>query len=224
MLRTHRILTPSLTVALAAISLLGCSSKSPESKERAFWRWFEANEARLFDFERDPERVFGELENELHKIHPDLTFEFGPKGSSSRQLVISANGIKEVFPSVIALCDNAPVLPRWVITKFRPRRRFQNPITFKGLRVSPDDVQFTMEHDGKKAGITLFMAGYEPTQREMYAGVGLLMLEHTLGEFDFGTKVGFIEFKAYSEPSSLPKQPVSVLQETFDRLMLSNSQ
>jgi hypothetical protein len=204
------------------VLLMNCSQPQ-NSPESAFWRWFQANEARVFDFEKDREKVFDELQAQLHRVHPNLTFEFGPKRGGKREFVISADGNKVAFPAVIALADAAPALPRWDIRRFRPRRGYQGPITLNGLQVSPEQVQFTIEPDGEKAGITLFIEGYTPTEHERYAGAGYLILDQALGEYDVETKVGFIEFKAASAESKLLKQPISGLTQSFDRWVTSVS-
>lgn len=207
-----------LLTFVVTIVLSSCS-QTQVSREAAFWRWFEANESRLFDFEKDQERVFDELQAQLHRIEPRLAFEFGPKRDGKREFVISADGIRDAFPAVVALADAAPPLPRWKITKFRPRRDFQTPITLNGLKISPEQVEFTIEPDGDKAGLTLFIDGYNPTAREKYAGVIYLMLDHALGEYDVETKVGFIEFKSRSAPSTMAKEPFSALPQSFDRFI-----
>lgn len=38
-------------------------------------RWFQANSARLFAFERDQETMFTDLTIELRRVHKNLTFE-----------------------------------------------------------------------------------------------------------------------------------------------------
>ena len=81
--------------------------------EQEFWRWFEKNDASLFDFEKDQKAVFDRLTTAMHRVHPSLTFEFGPKQGDSREFVISADGIKDAFPKVISLHAAAPKLPRW---------------------------------------------------------------------------------------------------------------
>lgn len=198
-------------------------ARNQDSKEATFWRWFQANETRLFDFEKDQERVFDELQMQLHRIQPDLTFEFGPKQEGKREFVISANGIKEAFPAVVGLANAAPPLPRWKITKFRPRRGFQSPVTLNGLRISPEQLTFTIEPDGDKAGITLFIEGYTAGEHEKYAGVVYLMLDETLGEYDVETKVGFIELKSNAAASNSARQPFSVLAPAFDKFVKSIS-
>ena len=211
-------MSQALVMTILTLSLMGWS-KRQESKEAIFWHWFQANESRLFDFEKDREKIFDELGTQLHRIRPELTFEFGPQRDGKREFVISADGIKDAFPAVIALADAAPPLPRWKITKFRPRRGFQSPVTLNGFRIAPDQLRFTIEPDGDKMGITLFIDGYNPTAREKYASVVYLILDQTLGEYDVETKVGFIELKSNSAQSKLAKQPFSLLAQGFDRLL-----
>jgi hypothetical protein len=212
---------PMTQVFATALAIIGVMSFSPQqdSKEAAFWRWFRANESRLFDFEKDRERVFDELQGQLHAVQSDLTFEFGPKQDGKREFVISADGIRKAFPAVVSLADAVPMLPRWKITKFRPRRNFQSPVTLNGLSISPEQVKFTMERDGDRVGITLFIEGYNPAEHLKYASVVYLMLDQALGEYDVETKVGFIEFRSNAVPSKLTKQVLSELVPSFDRLI-----
>jgi hypothetical protein len=211
-------MTQALIVSFATLLILNCSQRQ-NSRESVFWQWFEANDARIFDFEKDRDRIFDELQEQLHRVHPDLTFEFGPKQDGKREFVISADGIKEAFPAVSALANAAPVLPRWKITKFRPRRDFQSPITLNGLTISPQQVQFTIEPDGEKVAITTFIEGYTPAERLRYGSVIYLMLDQALGEYDVETKVGAIEFKDKSAESKLVKQPLSALPQTLDGMI-----
>lgn len=210
------------TIILSLVLLMVTTCSAQKSPEQLFWRWFQSNELRLFDFEKDQDRVFDELRTQLDRVRPGLMFEFGPKEGGTRDFVISADGIKDVFPAVIALADAAPALPRWKIIKFRPRRS-QTPMTLDGLKISPEQIEFTIEVQGAKAGITLFIEGYEETEQERYAGVVFLMLDQSLGEYDVETKVGFLEFKSRSAKSKLTKQPFSALPQSFDSFLRSDS-
>lgn len=185
------------------------------SRESKFWRWFQTNETKLFDFERDQERVFDELQSQLHKVNAGLTFEFGPKENGMREFVISADGIKDVFPSVIALADAAPRLQRWKVIKFRPRRGL-GPVGLNGINLSPDQIDFTMQPDADKVGLTLFIDGYTKEQHEQYAGVAFLLLDHALGEYDVETQIGGIDLLPRTAKTAAPKQPFSALVKAFD--------
>jgi hypothetical protein len=195
------------------------TSCAQSSKEEIFWKWFQTNESRLFEFEEDQERIFDDLQHELQKVHPNLTFEFGPKDDGKREFVISADGITDAFPSVIVLADKAPPLRRWTIFKFRQRRGTRSYIEFEGTRVRSDDVKFTIEPDGNKAGITLFMEGYGQGRDRQFAGIGFLFLDQCLGEYDVETKVGFVEFRPASGQTDLAKRPLSELSEAFDEFV-----
>src|SRR5438128_2325080 len=89
-----------------------------------FWNWFVRQEE-LFTFDPDNEtereKLFDRLAIELQKIHPNLTFEFGPN-EPRREFIISADGIKRAFPAVASLVEAAPPLDRWQVIAFRPRR------------------------------------------------------------------------------------------------------
>jgi hypothetical protein len=74
----------ALVFLLLVTALAFFSKRSRESSEQAFWKWFQGNEAMLFDFEKDQERVFDRLASEIHKVDPALTFEFGPKQDGRR--------------------------------------------------------------------------------------------------------------------------------------------
>src|SRR2546430_2554116 len=104
-----RFLLPFLIMGLFNIPLL-----AGENKEALFWRWFQKNDDRLFAFEKDRDKIFGELTTAINKVQRNLTFEFGPvRQDGRREFVISAGGIKTAFPAVDALHAAAPKLKRW---------------------------------------------------------------------------------------------------------------
>jgi hypothetical protein len=109
------------------------------TKEQDFWDWFIAHDAEFFTFdpgiEPERERLFDKLEVELQKVHPKLTFAFGPRGAK-REFVISAGGLKSGFPAVASLVSAAPRLERWNFIAFRPRRPLPCVLEIGGGEVS----------------------------------------------------------------------------------------
>ena len=71
--------------------------------QEEFWNWFIRHEEGLFTFdsnnETEREKLFDRLAIELQKVHPNLTFEFGPN-EPVREFVISAGCIRRVFPAI----------------------------------------------------------------------------------------------------------------------------
>ncbi|HVK02972.1 MAG TPA: hypothetical protein VM490_05830, partial [Armatimonadaceae bacterium] len=104
-------------------------------QEREFWEWFAANEARYRVFvPGGPERdaLFAELTRRLGRVRRGVRFAFdapdqtdSDDGGAQRELVLSADGNRDLFPAVRRLADAAPVssLPGWKVVAFRPRVR-----------------------------------------------------------------------------------------------------
>jgi hypothetical protein len=207
----------SLSV-LAALGLSsGCTRVPPE---QTFWMWFQKNEASLFDFEKDQERIFDRLAAEMHKVEPHLTFEFGPKKDGRREFTISADGIREAFPKVEALYTAAPPLSRWKIMKFRQRHNLAD-ISYGNVIVHSDAVAMKVKRAGAKADIELFFPGYSDADRETYIAIAFLLLDQALGEYDVETRVGDVQVKPISE-APLHAQMFDALPKSFDALFVGN--
>jgi hypothetical protein len=191
--------------------------------EKDFWDWFVRHEPELFGFraDREDEResVFDELTAQLQKVHPDLAFEFGPN-AVKREFVISAGGIKGAFSSVKSLVGAAPILDRWQITAFRPRRNPINVVEFRGKRVDPRDVQFTLLSNENMPGVRLFIPGYKESDSELKT-IGYLLLDESLGEYDVETHLGLIEMLSPDTRTDGQRHPFPELPRQFDELVAS---
>jgi hypothetical protein len=186
------------------------------STEEAFWKWFAANEQRLFTFETDQEATFDALAEQLRRVNDDLTFEFGPVENGKREFVISAGGIQAAFPAVEALYGKAPALPHWIWVKFRPRRFPINDMNVGGKKVRADDVRYLLAQDGDKVGIVLFFDGYNEREKGTFDQMGYLFLDEALGEYAVETQVGFIEFQSRQSGDFGKSHPLTELPREFD--------
>lgn len=202
-------------IAIAAIVLMFVSSCENQSPESRFWIWFEENQDEIYHFERDQERTFDKLQEALSKVHPDLTFEFGPVEDGKREFVISADGIIEAFPAVEALHSSAPSLPRWTIIKFRPRRPAME-IRLGDLKLEPTDIGVSIEADGSKAGLTVFLKDFDQSRTDQYRQAVFIMLDQAIGEYDMETKVGFIELQPFEINSEFERYSLDELPRRFD--------
>ena len=198
---------------MSLLSLLSLAANAtPEEK---FWKWFQKNEAIIFDFEKDQEKIFDRLAAEMQKVNPSLTFEFGPKVNNKREFIISADGIRDAFPKVESLYSAAPTdLAKWVIIKFRPRRE-PFDIEYSGVAVKAESVKVALERQGNKIGITVIIPNFVEEKRKAYAGIAYLMLDQALGEYDVETKVGYIEVKSVV-PATVKVYSLHELPNEFD--------
>lgn len=193
--------------------------------ETEFWKWFQSHETELYDFEKDQAKVFASLNAAFKKISPDLTFEFGPKKSDGRrEFVISAGGIKAAFPKVEALCAAAPKLDRWIVVKFRPRRKDINDLQYNDKKVKAEDVRYSLFKDEKpgKVGIMIFLPGYQKgAEKGDFGQIGYLFLDEALGEYDVEMKVGAIVFEERTSKYFAQSQPLAELADHFDESLKS---
>jgi hypothetical protein len=205
-------------IVLTSCALIARLAQRPRTTpEQAFWTWFESNEAALFDFEADQERIFDQIGTELHKIDPALTFEFGPKSNGRREFVISADGIRSAFPKVEALYAAAPTLPRWKFIKFRPRRTAAD-IAYGGVSVKAQSVLVAVEPAGSKVNITIFIPGYTTAAYKTYMAITFLLLDQALGEYDVEMRVANIEIKPASE-APVTAHPLEALPKVVDSML-----
>jgi hypothetical protein len=206
------------TLSLIAVSMVFSlfSTRATAGSEVAFWKWFAANETRLFSFEKNQDAIFDELSAQMSLVNADLTFEFGPVSNGRREFVISAGGIKAAFPYVEALYNKAPPLPRWIWIKYRPRRLPINDLNYGGKSIKADAVRFLLTKDDDKVGIVLFFEGYNEKEKGVFGQIGYLFLDEALGEYSVETQVGFIEFRGRDSQYFAQSHPLKELPQHFD--------
>jgi len=193
------------------------SLKSPTAEE-AFWNWFSRNSDRLFQFEKDQNRIFDELSTQMTKVNPDLTFEFGPVQNGRRDFVISAGGIKSSFPKVQSLFAAKPKLDKWNVIAFRPRRTTLHTISYNDLTIKPEQVKYLLfkDEDPNKVGILLLLDGYTDAKRTDFGQVGYLFLDEIIGEYDVEMSVGAIELQGSNSSYISQADSITRLADNFD--------
>lgn len=172
-----------------------------ENKIAAFWQWFQANEADFYQMELMGDRqdeLFEMLSRELHKLNENLGFEFSVMlADGKKELIITANGMRDAFPIVFQLCETAPELPRWVITALKPRLQQELVLEIAGNSFGFDDIYFEGMQNRNKLDLKLYLRCELPEQA--LPQIGFLMLDMMLGEFDVATKIGNLDFFYLSE-------------------------
>lgn len=182
-----------------------------------FWDWFIKNEDLLYNFEKNKESIFQQLSTEMSKVHPDLSFEFGPIKDGKREFVVTAGGLITAFPAVELLCAKAPIFKKWVIIKFQPRRE---PMTLNigGFQVKPEDIEIAIVQDSSKVGLTIFVQNYDKSKYTQFKQAIYMVLDQAIGEYDVETKVGFIDLVSFESKSSLKRYSIKDFPFEFDTL------
>lgn len=170
-------------------------------KERinVFWAWFEKNWEDYFHLIKDNEILFDELEEQLYKINKGLAFEFSCAIiNGKRKFIISANGIKERIPFVLALIKSAPNLAKFHIIAFRPSvcaKKDKQLVHFRGVSLKCSDVFFCYEKNTSSdvIDIDLHIRGYQ--DNDAWLGASFIFLDRIIGELNVMTKMGGIKRK-----------------------------
>lgn len=164
-----------------------------------FWKWFLKHEMYFFQLEKHNEQLlFAQLSRALRKIDEHLTFELShPLDNGQRELVISADGIRPVFPIVIDLIKKAPTHERWMFTAFR--QPAPNPICVKiqDVKLTYDNVKFQYEIIEGALGVRFFIENYDPYNDCYEIGVCML-LDALLGEYDATIQIKYVDIVALS--------------------------
>ncbi|HEY2857887.1 MAG TPA: hypothetical protein VGJ21_05685, partial [Terracidiphilus sp.] len=138
--------------------------------------------------------------------------------NTQREFVISAGGLRNAFPAVTSLVAAAPVLERWRIVAFRPRRDTICSVQIGDTSIEPSEVEFSLLTKGEAIGIRLFIRGASETNSTVQQ-IGYLMLDEALGEYDVETRVGLIQMVPPDTPRTGPRHPLTELPLLFDQLV-----
>ena len=185
---------------------------------RDFWHWFAKHRERYYRFEENQDQLFGAMHKKLKEIHPSLTFEFSPvRGDGTRELTISADGIKDAFPYVVQLTDRAPRIEKWKINAFRQRIPADDLVVqIESVKVGYGDIFFSHMLSQDLLHLDLYIRNYEEDDR--YKNAVFILLDSLLGEYDMEMKVGKLNFSALGNHSADKLQPFVKIRSLVDSM------
>lgn len=215
-------------VLVAALALTACK-KDPEpkpapvpvvvDKDPAFWKWVAANVEGLKAVKTGHEPVTAQLSEQLEFVEPGLVFELGV-GPESFELIISADGKKELFPAVKRLVAAAPKLPGTTVIAFRPRKDIEAfSMELGDGKISGRDLWFVASPDLERKGLVaveVFVEGMKSEDDDARKNAAFMLLEAAVGEFDLETKVGLIDIKQAPPKLEAPLKPLKELPAALD--------
>jgi hypothetical protein len=190
-----------------------------DTEEEKFWKWFKENETRIFEFEKDQKPIFDEISDKLSKYQDGLVFEFSSIKDAKREFVLSADGIKEIFPAVRKLTNAAPKFKKWTIIAFRPRMDDYTRFKLEYGKKIMDPKELWIHHrieDGN-FDLIVYHPDYVEEDRNAYVSCTYILLDMALGEYDVTTGIRYIDHQKLPEnPSEEGLKPFSELRAAFD--------
>ena len=115
-----------------------------------------------------------------------------------RELIVSADGIQSVFPTVKRLVAAAPAIAGWTIIAFRPRKVLAGSSIElgDGTSVSGTDVSFhVLRTAGGKLDLVFYVNRVASPVSDPVKQAVFLLLDSTLGEYDVETRLGAIDIQ-----------------------------
>lgn len=199
------------------MSISDGSFLNKETKEQLFWDWFKEMSSDYFEFEKDQEALSDLLLEKLHEVQEGLVFEFSPVfENGTRELVISADGIKDHFPAVEALVDVAPQIPGFTIVAFRQAMKdfceHYGAVSFGDIELRTENMFFRYANDDHKIGLELNIRGFEDGNIQ-HIQLMYLVLDALIGEYDVEMHISWIDKKVLDESQLDKLFPIEKLLE-----------
>lgn len=176
-----------------------------------FWQWLTANLSNVLNHDR-PE-FYVQAAQRCEATFGEVKLEIG--AGTPPQVVLSADGVSENIPLVIAAAKTAPKTDAFQVVTFRQPSSDAFTLDVGGTQISSDTVLASVEgqHDGF-IDLTIYIPLPADAAREDFLAIGYLILDHVLGEYVVMTKLGGLEFEHYSnaKPGSVT---LVELQKTY---------
>ena len=191
---------------------------------QGFWAWYVDN-AEAIGAENlrsksaggpPSERFIDAIRAALKRFDENLVFEMGIASDGVHEFVVSADGVRDHFPSVTRLVSSAPRVDGHRFLAFRQRDPGVQ-ISVNGTRIGGDSVNYEILGESETAlDIRIFLPHVEALPESDQGQIMFLLLDSTLGENDVATSIGCIEHRMLDPGEISPGKPLSVLAAEID--------
>lgn len=162
---------------------------------RAFWSLFRERANDLAAADSADAAVYDELLAKLQEIDAGLYLEFCAD-PENRELIVTAEGKRELFPLARAVVAAAPAVGGWSIVALKPKLGFPETAQWEGLTIQPEAIVFDpLELDGGDLGLRIFVPGIAKQDLERAHNAVLRAIDHGLGEEAFADGVQATEVR-----------------------------
>ena len=206
-----------VAIFLLLLSPMGLFAK--DTDEAVFWKWFGKNQNRFDHLERDQDILMDELGTAVHTYKKGLVFEIGAKKEDTREFVISADGLENLFPAVSKLVAAAPKLPGWRIIAFRPRMEDYSRFTveYAGRKFDPKEIWFYSRIKDRHFDVIFYHPSYRDEDRNLIISGTYILLDMALGEYDVVTGIHQLDHQLLpADPKAEGLKQYSEFRAAFD--------
>lgn len=155
-----------------------------------FWNLFCKHESRLISSGIVNNQIFNTILKKLQEISPGIFIEFASE-PINKELTITAEGDRSLFPLVDSVVSQAPELPGWTIFALRQKNGFPVTVAWEDYVVSIADIVFTpLERSSSRdLGLRIFVRGLDKNDTRKCHNAILRAIDYGLGERKFAESV-----------------------------------
>jgi hypothetical protein len=156
---------------------------------REFWDYFLLRKADMERFKNVNDPVYDDVLRVLQRINAGLWFEFCTTPGVN-ELIISADGNKDLFPLVEEVVQAAPDTGDWEIVALKPKRGYPVSTTWKGVTVAIGEVLVVpvFKQTGEM-GLRMYVPGLDASNSQDLHNALLRALDAGLGERHFAESI-----------------------------------
>ena len=168
-----------------------------------FWHWFEDNAETLKDAvlrQDDLQKEFIEpVFKNLEKISEGVFLLIGKEEDGTIDIIFTADGIIKNFPIVNSFVEQAPNIPDWKFTAFKPKVDLGDKgIHVKNLSITNTSLQFYPSIEEKypdEINIHLVYTGeVSPEDLNLAENASFIYVENLIGEINLATRIDQLKF------------------------------
>jgi len=168
-------------------------------KPIAFWTWFQDNQEKLFILPLltmvEQQEHYYWLNKHLDDYCKGLGFKikFTKDYNSTAKFIITAYGVKELFPKVNKLIEVAPKIDNWKFEAFikpKENQNFDHPYKFANLEIYVNDLSFQPVKYIKSTGKLIIHIYFDKKNRSLVAQRS--NLDNPINPKDLNTAITFI--------------------------------
>src|SRR6267378_7901619 len=137
-----------MSLRLIVIATVFGASAAGSQTPADFWRAVTPRLIAVRDLRHEQDSLVGYVASQLHHIDPDLTCELGTAKDGVYELIVSADGLSRLIPTVKAVVQSAPVIKNWRVIAFRPRLGTGFTVRYDGFALPADSIWFHPVREG----------------------------------------------------------------------------
>lgn len=165
-----------------------------------FWAWFSKNEKRFWNYnENNSHDYLNEIQQRLAFASDSdeygIALEFCELSDAKKRLEISADGVIELFDTVVKIVNLAPKFDNWEIVAFRQPTPAPFRLTFNDMEFDTSKMQFLpYTNDNEELNIAVFGDNFKKYDEGNLFLYGLTTIDNLIGEYDCVTKIKGYDF------------------------------